>query len=288
MPTAFGGTRGSRDKESKDPNVQGSRNELLREEAGHRAVALEGAARPVRAGLEPTDAEAGVRRAAGADSGIGIEVVAGEVSVELLPADEPLGMRERHAEAEEPAEAELVRSKDLTGAADGASPMPQSELGRDDQDVAGLLLGNLPDRFERPRLHALPFRRDLTPAVVLELPRVADLLEGEVGQSAVLRSQPLDSREESLARNVGRRNSEPAFGAVGQLGQVLRVRERPRRIQTGELRDQSDLLLDRLRTRVLGRVGPVRSDLLIGCELQNSLKSVCSLQTKDTRQRRGF
>lgn len=75
---------------------------LLREEAGHRAIDLVGVARPVRAGPELTVVEAGTRREEKGATGTRIDVVAGEISMELFPADEAIGMGEGHAETEEP------------------------------------------------------------------------------------------------------------------------------------------------------------------------------------------
>lgn len=61
-----------------------------------------------------------------------------------------------------------------------------------------------------------------------------------------------------------RRNREPSLSALGELRQVLGVLERLRRIETEDLGDRLDLVVDRLGPFVLLGVRVAGTDFLVG------------------------
>jgi len=143
-------TQGSRDKRSKNPRVRVFEG-LLRDEPRGRATALVGEVDP--AGVEPDPAVVEVedRRVAEATIGSGTVLVTGAVNVQLFPLNEPLGMRQDHAPRQETPEAELVGvADDLAHPSHGPTPMGQTELSRDQQKVALLLIADHLECYGRP------------------------------------------------------------------------------------------------------------------------------------------
>ena len=142
-------TQGSKDKKSKDPRVRVFEG-LLRDEGRSGTIVLVGVVAPV--GVEPDLAAVEVedRREVEATTGIGTVLVTWAVDVQLLPLNEPLGMRQNHAPRDERPEAELVGSVDHAHPSHGPTPMGQTELSRDQQKVALLLIADHLERDGRP------------------------------------------------------------------------------------------------------------------------------------------
>jgi len=106
--------------------------------------------------------------------------------------------------------------------------------------------------------------RDLAFAAVIELPRARDLGQDQVDPSAVLLSEVGQAGEMLGSQRGRRRDSEPSFGTFWESRQALGEREGGGRVEVKHLGECRDLFLDRLRTRVLGRVGEAGVYLILG------------------------
>lgn len=164
----------------------------------------------------------------------------------------------------ETAESELVRHEGLASPSDRLTPVSHAELTCDDQDVAGLILGDEIERVRRAGVNPEAVRRDLTFAPVVELARLRDLGVDELDGPAVLVGRIGHFGEVLGSQCIHRRDGEPSFGAVRKLGQVLGVLERLLGIETEDLGNCRDLVGDRLRARVLLRVRVAGLHHLIG------------------------
>ena len=255
--------QGSRSQKTQDPKVQGS---TLRNEGGHRAIAAAGTRHAAGAELELVVAEAEERRLREVAIRIRSVLVAGAVGVQLLPADVAFRVDERHAAERERAEAELVRREALACATDGTATVAHAVLDGDDQDVALLHFGDQVERVERAsRLLQVTGPR-FAFAVVVEVPRLPELLENEVDSAAVLLGGVGDLGEEALGDGVHRRDREPAFGALRQLHGGQRLLDELAHVAEREaelLREDVDLRTDRLRTAELLRVRVAGLHLLV-------------------------
>jgi len=250
-------------KGSKVPRIQDLKGQLLREEAGHRTEEVERAANEARAEPDPAVAEAEAGRPGEAASGLRRELVAGTIHVQFLPTDEPFGMSENDGTDREASETELVGHEDLTSPTDGLATVTHAELGRDDQDVALLRFGDQIERVRRASVNPQLRRRDLTLTVVVERPGVGDLGVNEMDRLAVLLDRIGHFGEVLRRQCVHRGNREPSFGTVREFRQGLGEFERVARIETEDLGDRLDLVVDRLRPLVLLRVRVVGLHLLV-------------------------
>jgi len=120
---------------------------------------------------------------------------------------------QQHDADSEGTETELVGLEDLACPANRATAMPQTELGRNDEDVVVLLLvAELLEHLRRLRVLAQVLRSELAVTVVVELPLRRDHREHLLDRLAVRRRERLPLR-----------NGEPSFG-VGRkrlLGDLL-------------------------------------------------------------------
>ena len=254
--------RNSRDQ--KPQEFKTSRIDLLREEAGHRTEVAVRAANEARAEPDPAVAEAEVGRPGEVAIGLRRELVAGTIHVQFLPTDEPFGMSENDGTDCETSETELVGHEDLTSPTDGLAAMAHAELGSDDQDVALLRFGDEIQRVRRASVNPQLRRRDLTLTVVVERPGVGDLGVNELDRLAVLLDRIGHFGEVLRRQCVHRGNREPSFGTVREFRQGLGEFERVARIETEDLGDRLDLVVDRLRPFVLLRVRVVGTNFLVG------------------------
>jgi len=253
--------RNSRDQ--KPQEFKTSRIDLLREEAGHRPEEVERAANEVRVEPDPAAVEAEVGRPGEAAKGHRRELVARTIHVQFLPTDEPFGMSQNDGTDCETSETELVGHEDLTSPTDGLAAMAHAELGSDDQDVALLRFGDEIQRVRRASVNPQLRRRDLTLTVVVERPGVGDLGVNELDRLAVLLDRIGHFGEVLRRQCVHRGNREPSFGTVREFRQGLGEFERVARIETEDLGDRLDLVVDRLRPLVLLRVRVVGLHLLV-------------------------
>ncbi len=122
----------------------------MQEEAGRRAVAVARSAHVAHAEPEPGLDEVEDRRPAEQANGIERPLVARHVDRELIARAETARVREQDASDGEGAEAELVRREDDASATDGPAAVQDAELAGNDQDVAGLALGQLREHLDRP------------------------------------------------------------------------------------------------------------------------------------------
>ncbi len=244
-------------------DLRGKR-QLLREEAGRRAIAGTGIADPVGVELDLAAVEVEVRRAVEPAIGLRTELVARTVGVQLLPADEPLRVRQRDGSDDQRAEAKLVGHELLASPANRLATVAKPKLSGDDQDVALLDFSDLSHRFGGADGNPKLCRRDLAFAVVVELPRGRDLGQDQADSSAVLLSGVGQAGEMLGSQRDRRRDGEPSFGTLWESRQALGEREGGGRVEVEHLGECRDLFLDRLRTRVLGRVGVAGGRLLVG------------------------
>lgn len=149
---------------------------LLRDEPRGRAIVPVGIEDPVRAELDLAVVEED-RRVDEATIGIRRVLVTGAVDVQLLPLNEPFGMRQDHAPRDERPETELVGSVDHAHPSYRPTPMGQTELRRDQQKVALLLLADHLERDGRPLGEPQVLRAECAFAVVVESARLADQVE---------------------------------------------------------------------------------------------------------------
>ena len=98
------------------------------------------------------------------------KLFSGAVHVELLPADEPFGMNQNDGADGDTGEAELVDHEGLASPADAFTTMESSQLGSDDDDVPGLLLGNQLQHLDRAGMDLQVVGVDLAITVVAERP----------------------------------------------------------------------------------------------------------------------
>ncbi len=213
------------------------------------------AAEPVGVETDPVDGEAAEeRRAREAAKAARSELVTRAVDVQLFPPNFAFRVGQQHDADSEGTETELVGLEDLACPANRATAIPETELGRNDEDVVILLLvAELLEHLRRLRVLAQVLRSEPAVTVVVELPLRRDHREHLLERLAVGRGDLLPPR-----------NGEPSFGAVGQLRQVLGVLERARRVEIEDLGDYLDLIRDRLGALVLLRIRVARLDFLVG------------------------
>ena len=250
-------------KDSKASSDQGSG---LRNEGRHRPTVAVGAAGPARDELDQAVVEAEERGASKANVGTRIvELIARAIHVQLIPTDEPIGVGQNDGTD---GETELVGIEALACPTDRTATMPHAELTDHDEDITGLMLGQRLKRFCRASVNPQTIRRDLSVAVVVELARGGDLLLNEPDTGTIALGIVLDLREE-LLQTVVRGNGEPPLSSDRKLRQILRVLEHLHRVETQDLGECRDLILDRLGAVVLVRVGVGGLDLLVGVAVGN-------------------
>lgn len=144
--------------------------------------------------------------------------------------------------------------------------MADPVLHGNDQDVALLRFSDLLERLERADMLTQLAGGDLAFAIVVEVPRLAELFENELDGTAVLLHGVGDLGEVTLGDRIDGGNGEPSFCTVGKLKRrqdrldpVARVTER----QTELLGEDVHLSADRFRTTVLFRVHVVRASLFV-------------------------
>ncbi len=209
---------------------------LLRDEARSRAIELVGEINPAGAELDLVVVEEEAQRERENAIGVGRVLVTGAVDVQLLPLNEPLGMRQDHAPDDERPEAELVRSIDHTHPSRGPTAMGQAELRRDEQKVALLPLADHLERDRRAFGQPQVLRTEVPLAVVVEGAGLADQVE-----------DLFDSLVVALGHLLPPRNGEPAFGTSGQSRKLLGAREHAVHVQAIEvLGELHELFRDRL------------------------------------------
>lgn len=239
----------SKSKGSKEPRVRGFEI-LLREEGRSGAEAAARIVEPARDEPHAAVVEAEDRRAREVVAGNRSVFISAAVGIELIPTTVALGMSERHAANRERAEAELVRTHDLACPANRAAAMPHTELRRDDQDVALLLL---PDLLEHScRVGVLPqiTRPQLALAGVVELPLGSDGIEHQLErpifcQRGMVNHPSAPAGNTKLGRTVCANSKVAVFASCGKM---------PLRLH---------LLEDGLAALVLGRVGVGRCDFFV-------------------------
>ena len=263
------GIQESSGKKPKDSRVQGNKGQLLREEARSRAIILAGTADPEGAEPDPPVAEAEVRRVVELTIGSRNELATGAVGVELLPPDLPLGVGQEHDADSESVESELVHDELLARPANRAPAMTESELRGDDQDVALLRFGELTKCPHCVRVNSQAVRRDLAIAVVVEPTGGRDLLVDEPNGAALLLVRIGHLGEELRCQRIHRRDSKPALGSLGEFGKVRNEPEGVAHVEAEDLGNELDLLLYRLRTLILPRVGVAGGDLLVSVLVGN-------------------
>ena len=210
---------------------------LLRDEGRSGTVVPVGIAVTVVVELDRAVDEVEERRAAEVIIAAPTVLVTGAVDVQLLPINEPLGMRQEHAPHDERPEAELVPSIDRAHQPDGPTAMGETELRRDEQKVALLLLPDHLERDSRPlgepevrgaQLAFLP--------VVDEGSRLVDQVENFP-----------DGLFVGLGDLLPPRNGEPSLGAGRQSRQLLGTGQHRTGVQTREvLGELHELFADRL------------------------------------------
>lgn len=207
------------DQETRSQKIQElklTRFNLLREEARGRAIELVGKANEVRVELDLAVEEEEGRRAPELTSSLGSVLVARAVNVELFPLDLPFRMGQKHARYGEGTETKLGGVHHLARPADRTAPVTETELARDNEDVASLLLvAQRLERLHRFGVLSQVLRTGLVPAVVVELPRG---LDG--------REHLFDGLTVGRAKLLPPRHGEPSFGVLGKrpLGDALVVR----------------------------------------------------------------
>lgn len=249
--TACGGIQGSINKESKDPRTQDLKGQL-REEGRSGAIVPVGTVVPAGAELDPEDAEVEDRREREVATGARRELVPSAVDVELFPLDLPFRVGQDHASHSERTETELDGVHHLTGPANRAAAVTETELARDDQDVVSLLLvAELLERLHCLGVLAQVLRTGLSFAVVVERPLGLDGREHLVDGLTVARAELLPPRDGEPPFGV--RGKRPAGDALVERG-VLELRE--------ELTQGRDLLRDPLDLVAVG-VRVAGADLLV-------------------------
>lgn len=211
----FGGIQGIKSPKNSclPAGRQDLKGRLLREEGRSGTEELVGRDEPDGMELDLAAVEVEDRRVREAASGIRSELVTGAVDVELFPLNLAFGVGQQHDADCEGSEAELVGRKDLTCPANRATAMPQTELGRNDEDVEVLLLvAELLEHLHR--LGVLPevLRSELAVTVVVELPLRRDHREYLLDRFTVGRGHRLPLR-----------NGEPSLGVRRKrlLGDLL-------------------------------------------------------------------
>ncbi len=177
---------------------------LLRDEPRGRAIVPVGIVHPEGIELDLAKDETEERRVRELARGIRRVLVTRAVDVQLLPLNEPLGMRQDHAPRDERPEAELVGRVDHAHPSVGTTPMGQTELCRDKQKVTLLLLADHLERDGRPLGQLQVLRAECVFAVVVESARLADQIKNLL-DGLVVRGRDL----------LPPRNDEPAFRASG-------------------------------------------------------------------------
>lgn len=173
-------------------------------------------------------------------------------------------MREEHAADREGTKTEFVRGEDLARMAHSLATAPHAELGRDDQNVPGLLLGDLVERVERTRVLAQVLGRELAPVVIVNFAPAGEL-DHELDAPAVLLDRVLDLWEVSLSHGVDGRDGEEPIGIVWERDlwkRLLDVLGREAERQAKSAGQDVDLPADRLRPE-LRRVAVAGGDCLI-------------------------
>jgi len=211
----------------------------LREEARRRTTVDIGIAHPARVEPDPAVVEAEVRRVVEKTISVRTELVTNAVDPEIVVMLETFGMRENHAPDFECAESELVGHEDLASPTDAATPVTETELGSDDQDVEALLLVTQRlELFGRTLVLAKILFPDPVFAVVVEfaLALLLDQIEHLLHRLVV-----------GLSDQLPPGNGEPSFGIgrkqlIGQLliGESDAREELPQDV--GLLRDPLDLV----------------------------------------------
>jgi len=248
--TACGGIQGSINKESKDPRTQDLKGQL-REEGRSGAIVPVGTVVPAGAELDPEDAEVEDRREREVATGARRELVPSAVDVELFPLDLPFRVGQDHASHSERTETELDGVHHLTGPANRATAVTETELARDDEDVVSLLLvAELLERLHRLGVLAQVLRTRLVLAVVVERPLGLDGREHLVDGLTVRRAELLPPRDGEPPFGV--RGKRPRGDALVERG-VLELRE--------ELTQGLDLLRDALD--LVAGVRVAGADLLV-------------------------
>ncbi len=249
-----------------------SRNEeqLLRgKPARDGAIDLVRIADPVGAELDLADAEDHVRGLVSPTIGRGREVVAGQILVELLPADEPFGVGQRDGQPFERAGAELVADETLACPQDRLASVQHADL-RGQADEVRLAL-RLPEAVKHlgralgaPEVCGVHLRA----AVVVErLLLGADLAEQQVDARTVSCGPILNVGMEQSRQSELARDGEQSLHPVGDLELAVHVVvPLPRRfgVEAGQDAQQRlDLRVKVLGALIFGRVGPRRGDLLV-------------------------
>ena len=162
-------TKGSRENDSKEPTVQIS-SFLLRDEGGGRAKVAAGNGHMHRAEPDLAAAETEARSADEETITATGKLFSSAVHVQLFPADEPFGMNQNDGTDADAREAEFVLHENLARATTGTATVAHSELSRDDEDIAGLLLGKLAHHLRRSVMNLQVRGIDLAFTVVVERP----------------------------------------------------------------------------------------------------------------------
>jgi hypothetical protein len=226
---------------------------LLRDEPRRGAIVLVGVVDPESAEPDLAVAEAEDRRVRELAIGIGRVLVTGAVDVQLLPLNEPLGMRQDHAPRDERPEAELVGSVDHAHPSHGPTPMGQTELSRNQQKVALLLFADHLERDGCPLGEPQVLRAECAFAVVVESAGFADQVK-DLLDCLVVRGRNL----------LPPRNDVPTFRASGQSRELLGTRQHRTGVQTVEvLGELHELFADWLHGVPL-RIAVVRLHLFVG------------------------
>ncbi len=228
--------------------------ELLREEAGRRAIAPAGIADPARAELDPAVAEAEVRSVRETAIPARSILVASAVDPEIVTALETFGMCENHAPDFECAESELVACEDFAGPTNGATPVAKPELCCYDQNVeARLLVTQCLELLGRTLVLSEIRLSDFAFAVVVEiaLALLLDKIEHLLNRLVV-----------GLGDRLPARDGKPSFGIRWKwlFGQLL-IGESD---AWEELPQDVGLLRDPIRLVVARQVSVARLDFLVG------------------------
>lgn len=206
---------------------------------------------PVSAELDPAVAEGEGRRAREAAIGVGIVVlVPCAIDPEIVAVLETLRMGQEHDADREGSKTELAITHYLAYPTNAAAPVTETELCRNDQDVARLLLDHQIERVRRASVSPQPRRGNLALAVVVERTRLRDLHVHELNGPAVLLGIVGDLREVLRGDGAHQGNREPAFRSVGELRQILGVLQGMVQIETKDLGNGLNLVVDRLRPLV--------------------------------------
>ena len=192
--------------------------------------------------------------------GVWSELIPSTVDVELFPLDLPFGMGQEHAPHSERAETEFDGVHHLTGPANRAAAVTETELARDDEDVVSLLLvAELLERLHRLGVLAQVLRSELPRVVVIEpaVARLRERLEDLLDLLAVYVGEEAGADEgEGTLHPVRKPERRDNLTHVAQ--DAVRIELRP--VGTQDV----DLVTDLQRLAVAREVAVARGHLLVG------------------------